>query len=201
MAKNFLITGIGGQGVVTLGKLIVESAKKYEKSVTLYPIKGMAQRGGVITTYVRVGEYVSPLIPQKEADITIALEMSESLRYISTMKEGGILLCNKRIFVPQSMKLKDYPKLEEIEKYYKQLKASIVLFDADEIKKDNPSKVIYENIALLGVLSSLLTKEKYLEPDKMKSLISSYFKYRVTENLYSFDIGYDFGRKIQMSMR
>ena len=44
MAKNYLITCIGGQGVVTLGKLIAESAKEYEKSVSLYPIKVMAQR-------------------------------------------------------------------------------------------------------------------------------------------------------------
>ena len=198
MAKNFLITGIGGQGAVTLGKLIVESAKKFEKSVTLYPIKGMAQRGGVITAYVRVGEYVSPLIPEKEADVIVALELSESLRYISSIKEGGLLICNKRTFVPQSVKLEDYPTLDEIEKYYKKLNVSIVLFNADEANSDNPSKVIYENIALLGVLSALLNEEKYLEPEKMKGLISSYFKSRINENLYSFDIGYEFGKGVNM---
>jgi len=201
MAKNFLITGIGGQGVVTLGKLIVESAKKYEKSVTLYPIKGMAQRGGVITAYVRVGEYVSPLIPEKEADVIVALEVSESLRFISAMKEEGVLLCNKRSFVPQSVKLEDYPTLEEIEKYYRQLKVSMVLFDADKIKQDNPNKIMYENIALLGVLSALLTEEKYLAPVIMKDLIRSYFKSRITENLNSFDIGYNFGEQIHISMK
>jgi len=198
MAKNYLITGIGGQGVVTLGKLIVESAKKYEKSVSLYPIKGMAQRGGVITAFIRVGDYVSPLIPEKEADVIVALEMSESLRYITKIKEGGLLLCNTRKYIPQSLKLKDYPTIEEIIKYYKELKTSVVLFDPDKLKKDGDSNIIYENIALLGVLSALLHEEPYLDSDVMKDLIGTYFKSHISDNLYSFEIGYKFGQSLHM---
>ena len=198
MAKNYLITGIGGQGVVTLGKLIAESAKKYEKGVSLYPIKGMAQRGGIITAFIRVGDYVSPLIPDGEADVIIALELSESLRYISKIKKGGLLLCNKRAFIPQSVKLKDYPTPDEVEKYYKELEVSIVLFDPDEIKKKDPSKVIYENIAMLGLLSAFLPDEPYLEPEIMKNLIKGYFKSHIPENIYSFEAGYEFGKGLNV---
>jgi len=181
---------------VTLGKLIAESAKYCEEKVTLYPIKGMAQRGGVITTYVRIGKNVSPIIPEGYTDVIISLETSECLKCIAYLKRGGILLLNKRAHIPQSIKRKEYPSIEDIQGCYSELTTKIMLFDPQKSGEKEGGGVLHENIALLGMLSAVMDHSEYLKPGILKKVIKNYFSSHVEENINSFIIGYQSGKNL-----
>ncbi|MEM0331318.1 MAG: 2-oxoacid:acceptor oxidoreductase family protein, partial [Archaeoglobaceae archaeon] len=81
MELNILVVGVGGQGALTTAHLIARSAMKAGLNVLVAETHGMAQRGGSVEVHVRIGDVHSPLIPDCGADIVLALEPSEALRY------------------------------------------------------------------------------------------------------------------------
>ena len=92
---SIMIVGVGGQGTLLASKLLgnVLIAQGYD--VKLSEVHGMSQRGGSVVTYVKYGEKVySPIVDQGEADYILSFEILESARWISYLKEGGVLLTN-----------------------------------------------------------------------------------------------------------
>ncbi|MDY0132904.1 MAG: 2-oxoacid:acceptor oxidoreductase family protein [Desulforegulaceae bacterium] len=81
---NIVITGVGGQGNVTLSRLIGESVIKENKYITIGETFGASQRGGSVMSHLRIGssKIYSPVIPLKKADIIIGLEPVETLRVL-----------------------------------------------------------------------------------------------------------------------
>ena len=80
MKKDILICGVGGQGTVLASKIIAASAMDEGSAVHSAETIGMAQRGGSVTSHVRIGEAYAPLIPQGAADMILAFEPAEELR-------------------------------------------------------------------------------------------------------------------------
>jgi len=81
---NILIVGVGGQGILLAGDLLVRAAMSAGFDVKKSEVHGMAQRGGIVNSQIRFGEKVhSPLIPQGETDILISFERMEPLRWLS----------------------------------------------------------------------------------------------------------------------
>ena len=94
---NVLIVGVGGQGTLFAGKVIGELAEKSGLDVKQSEVHGMAQRGGSVVTYVRIGDRViSPLVEKGEADIIVAFEQLEALRWIEFLKPGGTVIVNEQ---------------------------------------------------------------------------------------------------------
>ena len=92
MNKNILICGIGGQGTVLASKLIASSAMAQGRSVHSAETIGMAQRGGSVTSHVRIGDDVfSPLIPEGKADLILAFEPAEAVRNLKYLKKHKVL--------------------------------------------------------------------------------------------------------------
>ncbi|MEL9970430.1 MAG: 2-oxoacid:acceptor oxidoreductase family protein [Metallosphaera sp.] len=90
---NILIAGIGGQGVVTTGRMIAEVFNLKGYKVFEAETHGLAQRGGAVNVHVRIGDVNTPLIPMGKADILISLEATEALRNIQFLsKEAKIFL-------------------------------------------------------------------------------------------------------------
>ena len=77
MKKDILICGVGGQGTVLASKIIAASAMDEGSAVHSAETIGMAQRGGSVTSHVRIGEAYAPLIPQGAADMILAFEPAE----------------------------------------------------------------------------------------------------------------------------
>ncbi|MBF0356477.1 MAG: indolepyruvate oxidoreductase subunit beta [Alphaproteobacteria bacterium] len=98
---NVLLCGIGGQGVLTASEILAEAAIAAGHDVKKTEVAGMAQRGGVVTSHLRFGPKVySPAIPPGQADVLLAFELAEGLRWITHLKPSGIALVNTMRIIP-----------------------------------------------------------------------------------------------------
>jgi indolepyruvate ferredoxin oxidoreductase, beta subunit len=101
---NIVIAGVGGQGVLMASKVLAESALACGMDVKQNEVHGMAQRGGSVISFVRIGEQVySPVVMPGSADILISFEPLEALRYVHYLKPGGKLVYNKATINPSTV--------------------------------------------------------------------------------------------------
>lgn len=98
---NVLIVGVGGQGVILVSKVLAALAQSRGLEVKQSEVHGMAKRGGAVFSHVRFGPTVwSPTIPRGEADILVALEWAEGLRWLPWLRSGGIFIGDTQRIVP-----------------------------------------------------------------------------------------------------
>jgi indolepyruvate ferredoxin oxidoreductase beta subunit len=99
---NVLIVGVGGQGVITVSKILAQLCLESKLHVKQSEIHGMAKRGGAVFSHVRFGREVhSPTIPMGQADILLALEWAEGLRWLPYLNpETGTFLTDTRQIIP-----------------------------------------------------------------------------------------------------
>lgn len=104
---NIVVTGVGGQGQLFLSRLIAETFLRYGVQSMIAETHGMSQRGGSVIVHVRVGKDVrAPLIPEGHADIMLGMELIEAARYVSYVKEKGIVLANDKVIVPPGQQVR-----------------------------------------------------------------------------------------------
>jgi indolepyruvate ferredoxin oxidoreductase beta subunit len=162
---NVLIVGVGGQGVLLASEILTEVARVMGLDAKKSEVHGMSQRGGVVTSHVRFGKKVySPLIPSGEADVILAFELAEGLRWVHELTEGGTFIVNDHRLVPPitATGLFSYP--EDVMDRIRAHAPDAKLVEATDIAKGlgNPRLV---NTILLGVMSRAidLSEEKWLE--------------------------------------
>lgn len=110
---NILVCGIGGQGVMTAADILGSTALSLGYDVKKTEVAGMAQRGGVVTSHLRFGAKVlSPSIAPGEADLVLAFEPAEALRWSGHLRPDGIIMVNSFAQLPPvvSIGLFDYPE-------------------------------------------------------------------------------------------
>lgn len=106
MSKSVILCGVGGQGTVLASKLISYAAMAKGEEVKSAETIGMAQRGGSVTSHVRMGVGAfSPLIPKGKADVMIAFEPAEAVRNLSYLKENGVVVVSKKAVKPVTASL------------------------------------------------------------------------------------------------
>ena len=99
--RNIMIVGVGGQGTLLTSRVLGGLALEAGFDVKLSEVHGMAQRGGSVVTYVRYGEKVAePIVEEGCADVIIAFERLEALRYAHFLKKGGVLIVNDQRIDP-----------------------------------------------------------------------------------------------------
>lgn len=150
MNKDILICGVGGQGTVLASKIIAAAAMQEGNAVHSAETIGMAQRGGSVTSHVRIGEAYSPLIPHGAADMILSFEPAEAVRNLCYLKKDGIVIVNSVPVKPVTESLQDtgYDGTEMIE--YLKKKCECIVINAEEICAPFGSSR-YFNIAILGV--------------------------------------------------
>ncbi|MDR0271703.1 MAG: indolepyruvate oxidoreductase subunit beta [Clostridiales bacterium] len=95
MTKSILLVGVGGQGTILAGKIITSGLLSAGYDVKMSEIHGMSQRGGSVSTHVRYGERVqSPVIELGGADLLVAFELMEAVRWLEYKKPDGLLIVN-----------------------------------------------------------------------------------------------------------
>jgi indolepyruvate ferredoxin oxidoreductase beta subunit len=100
-ALNILVCGIGGQGVMTAAEVLAQTAIDHGFDAKKSEVAGMAQRGGVVTSHVRIGPRVlSPVIAPGTVDILAAFEIAEALRWCDQIRAGGRVVANSQQLVP-----------------------------------------------------------------------------------------------------
>ena len=148
--KNIMIVGVGGQGTLLTSRILVGIITKAGYDVKLSEVHGMAQRGGSVVTFVRYGDKVAePIVEEGQADVLIAFEKLEALRYAHFLKEDGALVVNEQRIEPITVVtgVAQYPEniMEGLEKEH-----TVYRIDAmEEAKKLGNSKVF--NIIVLGM--------------------------------------------------
>lgn len=102
--KNILLCGVGGQGTILTSKILTEGLIRAGFDVKMSEVHGMAQRGGSVSTQVRYGEKVnSPLFGKGQADVCVAFERMEALRYADYLKPDAICVINDYRLTPMSV--------------------------------------------------------------------------------------------------
>lgn len=190
MAKdsfNILIVGVGGQGVLLASEILSEVAMTHGLDVKKSEVHGMAQRGGVVTSHVKIAPKVySPTIEYGQADALVAFERAEGLRALDGMKKDGVAIVSTTRLVPAivtSSKQFSYPDdpIGEMKK-----KADRVIdVAADKLAADlgNPRLV---NTIMLGVLSNFLPFEEDLWKKVIEGRVKAKF---VPINITAFEAG------------
>ena len=98
---DILIVGVGGQGTLLASRVLGKYALEQGFDVKLSEVHGMAQRGGSVMTYVRIGQKIaSPIIDEGQADFILAFEKLEALRYLHYLKKGGEVLYSTQEIMP-----------------------------------------------------------------------------------------------------
>lgn len=153
---NILVVGIGGQGVMTATEILAEAAITLGHDAKKTEVAGMAQRGGVVSSHLRFGPRVlSPQIAPGEADVLLAFEAAEGLRWKHMLRSGAAALVNDSRFVPPVVELGlfDYPTDPIGE-----MKASgtrVVAFDATTIAQ-GLGDIRLGNTVMLGAIADQL---------------------------------------------
>lgn len=155
--KNIIIAGVGGQGSLLAANILGHYALKKGYDVKLSEVHGMAQRGGSVVTYVRIGDenekVFSPLIDEGQADILLAFEILEGLRWLKYLKKDNSKLyanIQKILPMPVITGAKTYP--EDIENKIKSQIADSVFINALELAELAGSQKAV-NTVLLGALA------------------------------------------------
>lgn len=114
-AFNIHLAGVGGQGIGLLSEIILRAADHAGHPVKSVDTHGLAQRGGIVISQIRIGKPVfSPLIPAGQADLAISLERHEALRAASTaVKVGGCLVYYNTVWQPLSVRLNEAVEVSE----------------------------------------------------------------------------------------
>ncbi|MFX1481906.1 MAG: indolepyruvate oxidoreductase subunit beta [Promethearchaeota archaeon] len=151
---NIAVTGVGGQGVLTLAEVVAKTALHSGLNVRVGEIHGMAQRGGHVVCTIRIGESArGPIIDPGSADILVGFEPLETLREISLVKKSGCVLMSSHVQYPVavSMGQAEYPSHDEIIKRMKMFTDKIVEFDAMDLAlKAGSSHAL--NMVMLGAI-------------------------------------------------
>ena len=162
--KNIMIVGVGGQGTLLTSRILGGIMLSAGYDVKLSEVHGMAQRGGSVVTYVRYGDKVAePIVEEGCADVLIAFERLEALRYAHFLKKNGVLIVNDQRIDPMPVVTgaAEYPAdiIENLSKDYK-----VYSIDAQtEALKMGNAKVF--NIIVLGLAAKHMdfSKEQWLK--------------------------------------
>ena len=151
MNKDILICGVGGQGTVLASRIIAAAAMDEGSPVHSAETIGMAQRGGSVTSHVRIGEAAcSPMIPYGGADMLLAFEPGEAVRNLRYLRKGGIAVVNTAAVKPVTESLKDTGYDGREMTAYLEQKCDCIFIDAEEVCRPLGSMKFF-NIIMLGV--------------------------------------------------
>lgn len=154
--KNVLIVGVGGQGVILASDILSQVAMASGFDVKKNEAHGQSQRGGTVPSHVRFGKKVySPVIGMGEADIVLAFEELEGLRFAHFLRHNGKLILNRqRIYPPRvTSGIDQYP--EDVTSILRENGIGVVDVDALVVANRLGNPVVVSTV-LLGILSNYL---------------------------------------------
>jgi indolepyruvate ferredoxin oxidoreductase, beta subunit len=162
---NVFLAGVGGQGILLASEIMGEAFLRGGYDVKKSEVHGMAQRGGAVTTHLRFGPAVhAPLIEPGTADLLIAFEKMEALRFLHFLKPGGTVLVNTQEILPAPVSSGQERYPDRIEERLREAAPSLYLLDAL-----GAALALHEvravNLVMTGAASHFLPlpEERYLE--------------------------------------
>jgi len=174
---NMIINGIGGQGLITLLKIISEAALIEGKDIRTSELHGLSQRGGSVEVYIRFGKKIwSPLVEKGKADLILSLEMQEAINGLYFSSKDTVFLINK---YQTPTFLKDFSEKEVLDNV-KKISQKVYLISAEEVCRKEFGTDVVAGIYLLGYAvfkgflllkhDSLISAIKKIVPEKYLEL-------------------------------
>ncbi|MHA2211200.1 MAG: indolepyruvate oxidoreductase subunit beta, partial [Candidatus Thorarchaeota archaeon] len=159
---NIMFAGVGGQGLMLLSAILGKAAVDSGLEVKTGEQHGLSQRQGSIYVHFRIGKPISPLIPYGKADMVIAMEASEVLRYIEYLKEGGVVIMSNRrmasvteteIVALDKEKKESYLTVDQIVEKINEVTDKVILLDSLELAIE-AGNARTENSVLIGATAA-----------------------------------------------
>ena len=185
---NILVAGVGGQGVIIASDIMSEVFMEAGYDVKKSEVHGMAMRGGIVTSHFRFGKKVySPLIKQGEADILLAFEQLEGLRWLNYLRPDGKMIMNDHKINPPAVNLGEMEYPDAIPEIIRSKIGNYYLLKGTEIALQL-GDVRAANVVLLGAISKCFE----VHEDLWLKTILNYLPPKVHElNRKAFSVGRD----------
>ena len=195
---DILLTGVGGQGTVLAAKVLAQAAQAKGWHVRTAETIGMAQRGGSVTSHVRMGnlgeEVHAPLLAKGTADLVVAFEPAEAARTLPYLAPGGLLVTASTGIQPvtSSLSAQKYDPAALLDELRAKVPGTIAVDDAALCERVGSRKAL--NTVLLA--TAVAAGEKLgtglagaVTVEDMKSAVTACVKERFVEmNLQAIDI-------------
>ncbi|MDR2943981.1 MAG: indolepyruvate oxidoreductase subunit beta [Methanosarcinales archaeon] len=183
---DVVICGVGGQGAILASDILGRAAVAEGRAVQAAETHGMAQRGGSVENHVRIGSAYGSLIPKGGADLMIALEPAEAVRYAHLMKNGGVIIVNTEPVYPFTVTTgkAEYPDVDEMIEALS-VSFSVKAFNASAAAKEAGGEQA-ANVVLIGAASHFIPLQEQTVIDCIKALVPPKF---LEVNLKAFDSG------------
>ena len=191
MKTDIILSGVGGQGILSIAAAIGEAALKEGLYMKQAEVHGMSQRGGDVQSNLRLSDQpiASDLIPLGHVDLIISLEPMESLRYLPYLSKEGWLVTNSQPFI----NIPNYPEIEKVNAELDKLLHKVVL-DVEAIAKEAGS-VRAANIVMLGAATPFLGIEYEKIEEGVRSIFVRKGEEIVAMNLKALKAGYELAQK------
>ena len=186
MKKDIILSGVGGQGILTIATIIGDAAAVAGLNLKQAEVHGMSQRGGDVQSNLRLSteEIHSDLIKQGTADMIISMEPMEALRYLPYLHSEATVVTSSHPF----KNIPNYPDEEALRTELNSLKSVSMLPIEDLAKENNIPKCA--NTVLLGMAAPSI---EILSPEQLRESIKRVFASKgekvVEMNCQAFDIG------------
>lgn len=184
---NVVIVGVGGQGTLLASRILSTLGLKLGLDVKASEIHGMAQRGGSVVTFMRMGERVyAPMVEPGRADYVLAFEQLEAMRSVNYLKRGGVMIANTQKMSPMPVVTgaAKYPDgiLERLAE-----KCTLDAFDALSLAHEaGDGRAV--NVVLIGALARRVGGDAQLWREAVRACVPPKF---LEVNLRAFDAGYN----------
>lgn len=187
MKKDIILSGVGGQGILSIATIIGEAATKTGLNLKQAEVHGMSQRGGDVQSNLRLSDTIisSDLIALGTADMILSLEPMEALRYLPYLNKDGWIISSTAPF----KNIPNYPDEQDLKEELSSL-PHVVLVDVDGLAHQNNMPKC-ANVILLGAASRFL---EIISVEELRASIERVFgskgKEIVELNKKAFDLGY-----------
>ena len=148
---NIYVCGVGGQGIIKTSEIIGEAAMDEGYEVVLSEIHGMSQRGGVVSTELKIGGYKSSMIEESKADVLLAFEPVEAVRGLNKANINTNIVFNTRPIIPSTLNQSNqsYPDVNRIIATLKDNYKNVFPIEGEKLAKD-AGNLLSLNMVLLG---------------------------------------------------
>lgn len=192
MKTDIILSGVGGQGILSIAAIIGEAALKEGLYMKQSEVHGMSQRGGDVQLNLRLSDkpIASDLIPIGQADLIISLEPMEALRYLPYLSKEGWLVTNTKPYT----NIPNYPEMDKVMAELNKLPHKVLL-DVETIAKEIGSPRT-ANMVMLGAATPFLGIEYEKIADGIRSIFGRKGDEIVAVNLKALQAGYEIATKV-----